>query len=167
MTRTKHLHAESWFVSVFLLTLFFVSIISFVSIDFHTKDFGFCWGVERSIALAYEAVEHFPNRKIHITNELIHNPEVNDKLSDMNVQFIEKLGEGQKNFQTVEEGDVVILPAFGASFEEMDYLDKNVRKWRDGSGTLDGSISIILLLLTRWIPCSCRMSQLSTQPAHG
>jgi len=82
--------------------------------------------VERSIALAYEAARHFPDKKLHITNELIHNPEVNDKLKDMDVQFIEKLGEGKKNFETVQDGDVVILPAFGASFEEMDYLDKKV-----------------------------------------
>lgn len=88
------------------------------------KDFGFCWGVERSIALAYEAVEHYPDKKVHITNELIHNPEVNDKLEAMDVQFIEKLGEGKKDFDNVEDGDVVILPAFGASFEEMDYFDK-------------------------------------------
>lgn len=91
------------------------------------KDFGFCWGVERSIALAYEAVEHFPEKTVHITNELIHNPEVNDKLHDMDVQFIEKLGEGKKDFSKVGEGDVVILPAFGASFEEMTLFDsKNV-----------------------------------------
>jgi 4-hydroxy-3-methylbut-2-enyl diphosphate reductase len=82
--------------------------------------------VERSIALAYEAVNHFPGKTVHITNELIHNPEVNDKLHDMKVQFIEKVGEGKKNFETVKDGDVVILPAFGASFEEMDYLDKKV-----------------------------------------
>mmetsp|Transcript_25982 Transcript_25982/g.47099 ORF Transcript_25982/g.47099 Transcript_25982/m.47099 type:complete len:463 (-) Transcript_25982:167-1555(-) len=91
------------------------------------KDFGFCWGVERSIALAYEAVEHFPGKKVHITNELIHNPEVNDKLHDMDVQFIEKIGEGKKDFSKVGDGDVVILPAFGASFEEMTLFDsKNV-----------------------------------------
>ncbi|KAL7497932.1 hypothetical protein ACHAWT_009441 [Skeletonema menzelii] len=94
---------------------------------FLAKDFGFCWGVERSIALAYEAVEHFPGKTVHITNELIHNPEVNDKLHDMNVQFIEKLGEGKKDFSNVNDGDVVILPAFGASFEEMQMMnDKNV-----------------------------------------
>mmetsp|Transcript_2538 Transcript_2538/g.4071 ORF Transcript_2538/g.4071 Transcript_2538/m.4071 type:complete len:453 (-) Transcript_2538:122-1480(-) len=87
------------------------------------KDFGFCWGVERSIALAYEAVEHFPGKTVHITNELIHNPEVNDHLSDMKVQFIEKVGEG-KDFSTINDGDVVILPAFGASFEEMELFDK-------------------------------------------
>jgi len=88
------------------------------------KDFGFCWGVERSIALAYEAVNHFPDRKIHITNELIHNPEVNDKLTEMKVNFIEKLDGGGKRFDAVQDNDVVILPAFGASLEEMDLFDK-------------------------------------------
>eukprot|EP00540_Astrosyne_radiata_P007200 CAMPEP_0116868100 /NCGR_PEP_ID=MMETSP0418-20121206/26996_1 /TAXON_ID=1158023 /ORGANISM="Astrosyne radiata, Strain 13vi08-1A" /LENGTH=447 /DNA_ID=CAMNT_0004504007 /DNA_START=118 /DNA_END=1461 /DNA_ORIENTATION=- len=92
------------------------------------KDFGFCWGVERSIALAYEAVNHFPDKKVHITNELIHNPEVNDRLHDMKVNFIEKIPEegnpNKKDFGTIGDGDVVILPAFGASFEEMQYLHK-------------------------------------------
>ena len=76
-------------------------------------------------------MRHFPDKKVHITNELIHNPEVNDKLADMGVQFIEKKadegGVGEiKDFTTIEEGDVVILPAFGASFEEMDFFDKKV-----------------------------------------
>jgi 4-hydroxy-3-methylbut-2-enyl diphosphate reductase len=91
------------------------------------QDFGFCWGVERSIALAYEAVNHFPDRKVHITNELIHNPEVNDNLNAMNVQFIKKLDDGRKEYESVQDGDVVILPAFGASLEEMDYFNKKVR----------------------------------------
>ena len=93
------------------------------------KDFGFCWGVERSIALAYEAVKHYPDKKLHITNELIHNPEVNDRLTEMNVNLIEKLGGGKKNFEVIEDGDVVILPAFGASYEEMEFLDKKVSFW--------------------------------------
>lgn len=91
-----------------------------------SQDFGFCWGVERSIALAYEAVEHFPGKNVHMTNELIHNPEVNENLENMNVKFLEKIGDGKKNFETVQDGDVVILPAFGASYEEMDLLDKKV-----------------------------------------
>ena len=72
-------------------------------------------------------MEHFPNKKVHITNELIHNPEVNDRLTEMNVNLLDKLGGGKKNFNVVQDGDVVILPAFGASFEEMDFLDKKVR----------------------------------------
>lgn len=84
--------------------------------------------MERSIALAYEAVDHFPGKKIHITNELIHNPEVNEKLGALNVQFIQKVeGTGEKDFSNIQDGDVVILPAFGASFEEMDLFDKKVR----------------------------------------
>jgi len=95
----------------------------------HLADsFGFCWGVERSIALAYEAVKHFPDRKVHITNELIHNPEVNDNLHNMNVNFIEKSNSASgKDFSVVNDNDVVILPAFGASFEEMQmFNDKDV-----------------------------------------
>ena len=93
------------------------------------KDFGFCWGVERSIALAYEAVAHFPDRTVHITNELIHNPEVNDKLKDLKVQFINKEegttgSQTKKDFSNINDGDVVILPAFGASFEEMELFDQ-------------------------------------------
>jgi len=93
------------------------------------KDFGFCWGVERSIALAYEAVAHFPDRTVHITNELIHNPEVNDKLKDLKVQFINKEegttgSQTKKDFSNISDGDVVILPAFGASFEEMELFDQ-------------------------------------------
>jgi 4-hydroxy-3-methylbut-2-en-1-yl diphosphate reductase len=76
--------------------------------------------------LAYEAVEHFPDKKLHITNELIHNPEVNDKLLAMNVNFIEKVADGTKDFSTIGDGDVVILPAFGASFEEMQLFNDRV-----------------------------------------
>lgn len=65
---------------------------------------------------------------VHITNELIHNPEVNDKLQAMDVQFIEKKNGNpyEKDFTKIEDGDVVILPAFGASLEEMELLDKKV-----------------------------------------
>lgn len=78
--------------------------------------------------MAYEAVDHFPDKKIHITNELIHNPEVNDKLQSMDVQLIEKVGDNTKNYETINDGDVVILPAFGATLEEIHYLDSKVRK---------------------------------------
>jgi 4-hydroxy-3-methylbut-2-enyl diphosphate reductase IspH len=52
---------------------------------------------------------------------------VNDRLTEMNVNLLDKVGGGKKNFDVVQDGDVVILPAFGASFEEMEYLDKKVR----------------------------------------
>lgn len=86
------------------------------------ESFGFCWGVERSVAMAYQTREHFPNERIWITNEIIHNPSVNAHLAAMNVHFIEVQND-QKDFSGVGQGDVVILPAFGASVEEMKYLN--------------------------------------------
>jgi 4-hydroxy-3-methylbut-2-en-1-yl diphosphate reductase len=84
--------------------------------------FGFCWGVERAIALAYETRQQFPKERIWITNEIIHNPSVNKNLRDMAVEFIPVDDEGQKDFSVVEGSDVVILPAFGASVQEMQLL---------------------------------------------
>ncbi len=86
------------------------------------ESFGFCWGVERAVAMAYETREHFPNEKIWITNEIIHNPSVNQRLREMNVGFIELI-DGEKDFSVVESGDVIILPAFGASVQEMQLLN--------------------------------------------
>lgn len=92
------------------------------------KDYGFCWGVERSINLAYSALETFPDANFHITNELIHNPMVNDKLHDKNVNFIAKDEENNKDFSQINAGDVVMLPAFGATLDEMKDLDqRNVK----------------------------------------
>ena len=85
--------------------------------------FGFCWGVERAVAMAYETREHFPTEKIWITNEIIHNPSVNQRLREMEVGFIEVV-EGKKDFSVVGTGDVVILPAFGASVAEMQLLNE-------------------------------------------
>ncbi|MBC6453402.1 MAG: 4-hydroxy-3-methylbut-2-enyl diphosphate reductase [Hormoscilla sp. SP5CHS1] len=83
---------------------------------------GFCWGVERAVAMAYETRQHFPTEPIWITNEIIHNPLVNQDLRDMQIGFI-PLSEGKKNFSVVDKGDVVILPAFGASVQEMQFLN--------------------------------------------
>jgi len=84
--------------------------------------YGFCWGVERAIAMAYEARAHFPDKTIHITNEIIHNPQVNERLHEMEISFLQG-GIGNKDYSVVNEGDVVILPAFGATIQEMQYLD--------------------------------------------
>jgi 4-hydroxy-3-methylbut-2-en-1-yl diphosphate reductase len=86
------------------------------------ESFGFCWGVERAVAIAYETRQHFPSERIWITNEIIHNPSVNQRLRDMNVHFI-AVEKGVKNFDPVDRGDVVILPAFGASVQEMQLLN--------------------------------------------
>lgn len=85
------------------------------------RSYGFCWGVERAVQMAYEARKQFPDQKIWITNEIIHNPTVNRRLEEMEVGFIPVKEEG-KDFGVVETGNVVILPAFGASLQEMQLL---------------------------------------------
>ena len=85
--------------------------------------FGFCWGVERAVAMAYETRRHYPSERIWITNEIIHNPSVNDHLREMDVLFI-PVEEGVKDFSEVASGDVVILPAFGATVQEMQLLNE-------------------------------------------
>ena len=85
--------------------------------------FGFCWGVERAVAMAYETRRHYPSERIWITNEIIHNPSVNDHLREMNVLFI-PVEQGVKDFSDVASGDVVILPAFGATVQEMQLLNE-------------------------------------------
>ncbi len=87
------------------------------------KAFGFCWGVERAVAMAYETRQHFPKEKIWITNEIIHNPSVNQRLREMEVGFVPVNG-ADKDFSVVGAGDVVILPAFGASVGEMELLNR-------------------------------------------
>jgi 4-hydroxy-3-methylbut-2-enyl diphosphate reductase len=82
------------------------------------KDFGFCYGVDRAVDLAYETREHFPDKTLYITNEIIHNPYVNRRLVELGVRF---LGQGY-TLDDVSEDDVVILPAFGVTVAEMEAL---------------------------------------------
>ncbi|XP_009605027.1 4-hydroxy-3-methylbut-2-enyl diphosphate reductase, chloroplastic [Nicotiana tabacum] len=89
--------------------------------------YGFCWGVERAVQIAYEARKQFPTERLWITNEIIHNPTVNKRLEEMEVKNI-PIEEGKKIFDVVDKDDVVVLPAFGAAVDEMLVLsDKNVQ----------------------------------------
>ncbi|KAL3814164.1 hypothetical protein ACJIZ3_015432 [Penstemon smallii] len=87
------------------------------------ESYGFCWGVERAVQIAYEARKQFPTEKIWITNEIIHNPTVNQRLEEMEVKNI-PLDNGKKQFDVVDKGDVVVLPAFGAAVDEMMILSE-------------------------------------------
>ncbi|THU62533.1 hypothetical protein C4D60_Mb01t06140 [Musa balbisiana] len=80
--------------------------------------YGFCWGVERAVQIGYEARKQFPEERIWITNEIIHNPMVNKRLKEMEVRDI-PVDDGKKQFDVVDKGDIVILPAFGATVDEM------------------------------------------------
>ena len=89
------------------------------------KEFGFCYGVERAVDYAYETRTRFPDRRIFLTNELIHNPRVNNRLRQMGIRFLHGSGDG--DIQTVEElspEDVVIIAAFGTPVQEMAQLQQ-------------------------------------------
>jgi 4-hydroxy-3-methylbut-2-en-1-yl diphosphate reductase len=77
------------------------------------KDFGFCYGVERAIDLAYAARKVFDQRKVYLLGEIIHNPEVNRQLTEMGIVSI-PLGSQETTVATLNADDVVIVPAFGA-----------------------------------------------------
>eukprot|EP00928_Gymnodinium_smaydae_P052922 TRINITY_DN37043_c0_g1_i1.p1 TRINITY_DN37043_c0_g1~~TRINITY_DN37043_c0_g1_i1.p1 ORF type:complete len:637 (+),score=187.29 TRINITY_DN37043_c0_g1_i1:65-1912(+) len=92
------------------------------------ESYGFCWGVERTLAMAYEARKFFPDKNIWVTNEIIHNAVVNRDLANVGMKFVPKNAQGEKDFSGIEPGDVVILPAFGASVDEMAFLQsRNVQ----------------------------------------
>src|SRR6516162_1481160 len=77
------------------------------------KEFGFCYGVERAIDLAYAARKYFPPEKpIYLLGEIIHNPEVNDQIRNMGIQIISPKPTDEE-LDRLESGDAVIIPAFG------------------------------------------------------
>ncbi len=86
------------------------------------KEFGFCYGVDRAVDYAYETVQKFPDRTRYITTEIIHNPRVNRKLKELGFRFLSGGEAGEYGYGDVEKDDVVLLPAFGASVEEMNKL---------------------------------------------
>src|SRR5262247_3139367 len=77
------------------------------------KEFGFCYGVERAIDLAYAARKVFPPpRPIYLLGEIIHNPEVNDQIRNMGIQTISPKPTPEE-MSRLQADDVVIIPAFG------------------------------------------------------
>ena len=77
------------------------------------KEFGFCYGVERAIDLAYAARKSFPPEKpIYLLGEIIHNPEVNDQISNLGILTISPKPDDEE-LSRLHPGDVVIIPAFG------------------------------------------------------
>src|SRR2546426_5002770 len=76
------------------------------------KEFGFCYGVERAIDLAYAARKAYPDRRIFLLGEIIHNPEVNDQIRRMGIVTIAGKP-GDEEINQLRPEDIVIIPAFG------------------------------------------------------
>lgn len=86
------------------------------------QQFGFCYGVERAIDLAYASRRVFPDNRIFLIGEIIHNPEVNQQLENMSIVSLpwEEMDEG---YDELNENDVVIVPAFGAPTPFMEKVE--------------------------------------------
>ena len=81
-------------------------------------DFGFCYGVDRAVDYAYQATLKFPDRRIYLVGEIIHNPHVNKRLQDAGVTFLYPSNAGEFDFSVIDPDDVVILPAFGVTLQD-------------------------------------------------
>jgi 4-hydroxy-3-methylbut-2-enyl diphosphate reductase len=86
------------------------------------REFGFCYGVERAVEYAYETRNRFPDRHIYLTGEIIHNPHVNQRLREMGIRFLRDSHGAGPGLDAVHAEDVVILPAFGVTVQEMQSL---------------------------------------------
>ncbi len=86
------------------------------------QEFGFCYGVERAIDLAYASRKVFPSNRIFLIGEIIHNPEVNRQLVDMGIVSL-PWQELSADYDNLTADDVVIVPAFGAPTAFMDKID--------------------------------------------
>lgn len=82
------------------------------------RHFGFCYGVENAIEIAYQALAENPDKRIFLLSEIIHNPHVNENLRQRGVQFLmDTAGMPLLHFDILMPDDVVIVPAFGTTLE--------------------------------------------------
>jgi len=86
------------------------------------ESFGFCYGVDRAVEYAYETRRKFPDRRIYLVGEIIHNPHVNRQLREMGIEFLYPDETGRFDFGSVGPEEVVILPAFGVGIEDFERL---------------------------------------------
>jgi 4-hydroxy-3-methylbut-2-en-1-yl diphosphate reductase len=85
------------------------------------REFGFCYGVDRAVDYAYQARRRFPDRTVFLTGEIIHNPHVNDELRAQGIRFLSDEG---ASHDALTPEDVVILPAFGVTIEQLADLER-------------------------------------------
>jgi 4-hydroxy-3-methylbut-2-en-1-yl diphosphate reductase len=85
------------------------------------REFGFCYGVERAVEYAYQTRRKFPDRKLFLVGEIIHNPHVNSRLREMGIEILLPSA-GEFDLSSVTPSDVVLLPAFGVTIQDFERL---------------------------------------------
>lgn len=106
------------------------------------KQFGFCYGVERAIDLAYASRKVFVDKNIYLIGEIIHNPEVNRQLADMNIVSL-PWEEMDEQYDELTDNDVVIVPAFGAPTHFIDKIEER------GAGIVDTTCGDVMKVWRR------------------
>ena len=86
------------------------------------REFGFCYGVDRAVEYAYETRTKFPDKRLFLVGEIIHNPHVNAKLTAMGITILARRADGGFDFTPIGPEDVVILPAFGVTVQDFQRL---------------------------------------------
>ena len=112
-------------------------------------EFGFCYGVDRAVDYAFQTREKFPERRIHITGDMIHNASMNDRLREMGIEFLSQGFDGRpdEKFDALGPEDVVLLPAFGAP---VDWVRKLKEKECIVVDTTCGSVLSVWKRVTRY-----------------
>ena len=112
-------------------------------------EFGFCYGVDRAVDYAFQTREKFPDRRIFITGDMIHNASMNDRLREMGIEFLSTGFEGppEEAFDDLSPEDVVLLPAFGAP---IDWVEKLKQKECVVVDTTCGSVLSVWKRVTRY-----------------
>jgi 4-hydroxy-3-methylbut-2-enyl diphosphate reductase len=86
------------------------------------REFGFCYGVDRAVEYAYESRKKFPDRRLYLVGEIIHNPHVNARLRDLGVTILGYDPHGAFDFSAIRPEDVVLMPAFGVTVQDFERL---------------------------------------------
>ena len=100
------------------------SVLHFNKVSFHlARHFGFCYGVENAIEIAYKAIKENPEKRIYLLSQMIHNPAVNDDLTKIGITFLQDTdGKQLISFESLKAEDIVIIPAFGTTLDIEDRL---------------------------------------------
>ncbi|MBO74642.1 MAG: 4-hydroxy-3-methylbut-2-enyl diphosphate reductase, partial [Flavobacteriales bacterium] len=95
------------------------SMLDFGTVRFvMARHFGFCFGVENAIEIAYRALEENPGKRIFLLSQMIHNPEVNEDLTSQGIRFLQDTeGNNLTPLSELNADDVVLIPAFGTTLE--------------------------------------------------
>ncbi len=98
---------------------FSATLLDFGPIQIYlARHFGFCYGVENAIEIAFRTIDENPGKRIFLLSEMIHNPHVNKDLQDSGVRFLQDTsGKQIIPFSALNADDIVLIPAFGTTLE--------------------------------------------------